>query len=84
MRLMSGLVDDDEYSLHHEFSSSITKTDETSITKIMAFILEHGNPFNEDSQPIRNIVTGTVHPKETASFLLTCVSVGDEALYGLC
>ena len=53
--------DNDEYSLHHEYSQSVTKEDQKSVTLIMDYILERGNPFNTDepSEIINiNIATG--------------------------
>ena len=38
--------DNDENSLHHEYSQSVTDGDQKSITLIMDYILEQDNPFN--------------------------------------
>ena len=39
---------DDEYSLHHEFSTAVTKSDEICVTKIRNFIPQRENPLDTD------------------------------------
>ena len=53
--------EDDEYSLHYEFSDRITKADKHNVAALMKNVLQRGNPFNLD-QPkrIMNIATGAI------------------------
>ena len=74
------LNEEDEYSLHHEFSQFITKADENSISLIVDFLLRRGNPFDTSyCITLINIVTNTDIDKESEQFLLNCVSIGSEA-----
>ena len=38
--------EDDEYSLHYEFSDRITQADKHSVAVLMKNVLQRGNPFN--------------------------------------
>ena len=37
--------EEDEYSIHQEYSKMITKTDINCVSAIMNYIRERGNPF---------------------------------------
>ena len=71
---------DDEYSLHHEYSPSVTEADQENISLLVDYILERGNPFNTDKpSEIFNIATGTKLNEEESQFLLHCISLGESA-----
>ena len=38
--------ENDEYTLRHEFSPSLTEADEQCVSLLMEYILQRGNPFN--------------------------------------
>ena len=65
--------EDDEYTLHHEFSRSLTEIDTRCIAFIMGYLLQRRNPFDVD-KPIGliNISTGTKINKDSTDFLLNC------------
>ena len=75
--------EDDEYSLHHEFSNSITEADDKCIRLIFDYISNCGNPFKtEGSYPITNIVTNAQLDAESNAFLLQCLTMGEAACDG--
>ena len=47
------MSDDDEYPIHHEFSSSARALDELQVQQIFASISRLGNPFDLGSSTIR-------------------------------
>ena len=60
LRHWCSVNENDEYSLHHEFSKSITEADETCVSQITEYIRERFNPFStEGESEIVNIVTKT-------------------------
>ena len=67
-------------SLHHQFSLSVTKADEKSVSLLMECVLQRGNPFNTDKhKEIINIATGTRVDENETNFLLSCISLGETA-----
>ena len=46
MNTFCQMDDDDEYSLHCQFSDRITKADKHSIAVLVKNVLQHGNLFN--------------------------------------
>ena len=46
-------MNENDDSLHHEYSQSVTKEDQKSVTLIMDYILERGNPCNTDKPPLK-------------------------------
>ena len=72
--------EDDEYSLHYEFSKPITVADQKSVASLMDNILQRGKPFDtEEPKGISNIATGAKLDKEVQDFLLNCISLGKAA-----
>ena len=69
------LTTNDQYSLHHKFSQTITKFDENCVNQILDFVLQRGNPFNIDSKQVKNIVTGTSLIKDSYEFLVPCIEM---------
>ena len=69
--------EDNQYSLHYEFSKPITESDQKSVASLMNNILPHGNPFDtEEPKGIINIATGATLDKEEQDFFLNCISLG--------
>ena len=58
LRQMSGMNNEDEYSLHHEFSKQRKKTDLQCVKQLVAYVNERGNPFDGREILIKNLVTG--------------------------
>ena len=72
--------EDDEYSLHYEFSDRIIKADKHNIAALMNNVLQRGSPFNlEQSKGIMNIATGAILEKDEEDFQMTCISLGKAA-----
>ena len=70
----------DEYSLHDEFSPTITDTDIKIVSLIKEYILQRGNPFNLDKpQLFINITSGVAVEKEVCEFLLNFMQLGEAA-----
>ena len=71
---------DDECSLHSEFSDRITKAHKHSVTVLMKYVLQRGNPFNlEQTKGIMNIGSGEILEKDEEDFLMNCSSLGKAA-----
>ena len=61
MNIVCQMDEDDEYSLHYEFSDRITKADKHNVAALMKNVLQRGNPFNlEQPKSIINIATGAI------------------------
>ena len=45
MKTVCYMDEDDEYSLHYEYSDRITKADKHSVAALMKSLLQRGNPF---------------------------------------
>ena len=48
MNIVCQINEDDEYSMHYEFSDQITKADKHSVAALMKNVLQGGNPFNRE------------------------------------
>ena len=59
-------MDDEEYSLHLEFSPSVTEADKKSVSLLM-------------EREIINIATGTRVDEEETKFLVSSISLGESA-----
>ena len=70
---------DDEYSLHHEFSTAVTKADEICVTKIRNFIAQRENPFDTDRNTLKNVATGAVFSESDSNFFKSSIEVGEKA-----
>ena len=80
MNTVCQMDEDDEYSLHYEFSDRITKADKHNVAALMKNVFQHGNPFNlEQPKGIMNIATGVSLEKAEEDFLLNCISLGKAA-----
>ena len=73
--------DYDKYSMHHEFSFSVTALDELQVHQISASISRHGNLFDLGSSSIRNLVTCSEVDSKLSAFLLKVNEVGGNAPY---
>ena len=64
--------DNDEYSLHHEFSQKTSEHDNECVEQMTSYVLRKGNPFNPDVS-IKNLVTKAQFDDEACIFLLSCI-----------
>ena len=72
------LTKEDDYSLHHEFSATITEADEECVEQIVNHIAVWNNPFDTALSTVTNMErTGKEIDAETASFLINCVRKGE-------
>ena len=79
LRELCCLNKDNEYTVHHEFSQTLTEADEECVEQIVTCIGERNNPFNTAiTTKVTNIVTGKEVNKETSSFLINCIKKGEE------
>lgn len=63
---------EDVQPTHKEWNSSRIDKDEKDIQIVINLFFQHDNHFAESNTPLRNIVSGTLSPSETAaSFLLS-------------
>ena len=80
MNTVCQMDEDDEYSLHYEFSDRITKADKHNVAALMKNVFQHENPFNlEQPKGIMNIATGVILEKAEEDFLMNCISLGKAA-----
>ena len=80
MNIVCQMDEDDEYSLHYEFSDWITKADKHNVAALMKNVLQRGNPFSlEQPKGIRNNSTGAILEKDEEDFLMNCISLGKAA-----
>ena len=71
------IINEGEYSIHHEFSMSRTETDVSAVNRMMDYIKSRGNPF-EDSNPLpRNFKTGELMGEPLAKSLIRAVETGE-------
>ena len=68
-----------EYSTHHEFSSSTTASEESNIQTICQFFSQRGDIFDEGD--FQNIATGEILDNATKPFLLGCLERGDKLFH---
>ena len=81
LRKISSVNQEDEYSLHHEFSEKLSETDQTYIQQLVDYISNIGNPFDPENSTMKNLVTGATLDAATTSFLLDSVVKGTEAYH---
>ena len=72
------LTVEDEYSLRHEFSMTLTEADEECVQQIAHYIRECKNLFDTANSKVTTLVTGKEIDEETASSLLSCIRKGEE------
>ena len=77
LRSICHLTIQDEYTLHHEFSNSITKRDSENVKEAVDYIRNKHNPFvTEINDQMRNLVTEEHIPTETTQFSLQWNALG--------
>ena len=69
----------DEYSTHHEFSSSTTASEESNIQTICQFLPQRGDIFGEGE--LQNIIPGEILDNATKQFLPGCLERGDKLVH---
>lgn len=67
LREISGINNEDEYSLHHEFSEQRTEVDKNCVKQLASYIQERGNPFDVKESVIKNLVTGKILSEDRKS-----------------
>ena len=76
MNISCQMDEDDEYSLHYEFSDRIPKADKHNVVAPLKNVIQRGNPFNlEQLKDIMNIATDAVLEKEEKDFLMNSISL---------
>lgn len=82
LRDYCGLVYEDEYSLHHEFSKATTTNDEQCVRRIMIFMEKQGNPFtlacSQSCKELHNIITKEKLNRQRSTHLLNCIQIGEK------
>ena len=79
LRELCCLNKDNEYTVHHEFSQTLTEGDEEYVEQIVTYTAERNNPFDTSiTTKVTNIVTGKEVNKETSSFFINCIKKGEE------
>ena len=75
---MCYISNNDEYSLRHEFSASVTENDREAVSNIIDYINEHVNPFRMDKNTLVNLATGVKFDTCSSEFFINCLQIGDE------
>ena len=70
LRQMSGINNEDEYSLHHGFSKQRTEADLQCVKQLVAYVNERENLFDGSEILIKNLVTGATFNEKSSSFIL--------------
>ena len=69
----------DEYTLHHELSDSITKRDAENVKEAVEYIKNRSNPFTtEIKDQMKNLITEEYISTESIQFALRCITLGTE------
>ena len=80
MNTVCQMDEDDEYSLHYEFSDRIAKVVKHNVAALMKNVLQRGNTFSlEQLKGIMNNATGAILEKDEEDFLMNCISLGKAA-----
>ena len=69
LRKISSVDQEDEYSLHHEFSENFSETDQTYIQQLVDYISDRRNPFDPENSTMKNLVIRATLDAATTSFL---------------
>ena len=76
MNISCQMDEDDEYSLHCEFSGWIPKGDKHKVVALMKNVIQRGNPFNlEQLKGTMNIATSAILEKGEEDFQINCISL---------
>ena len=76
---MSGINNEYEYSLHHQFSKQHTETDLQCVKQLVFLCDERGNPFDGREFLIKNLVTIATFDENSSSFIRNCFAEGKVA-----
>ena len=79
LRKISGVDQEDEFSLHHEFSEKLSETDQTYIQQLVGYISERGNPFDPENTTMKDLFNGATFDAKSMLFLLGSVTKSKEA-----
>ena len=72
------LKDDNEYSLHHEFSDATTEADERCVKQTFEYMMQRGKPFEISNDYLQDIVAGIHVEITTSEFLLNYINIGED------
>ena len=72
---MCDLLENDEYSTHHEFSNSITEHEEKHVESLKSFLSEKSSFL--DPGKLCHVISGKVLTNEESQFLLSCNKNGE-------
>ena len=75
---MCNISNNDEYSLRHEFSASVTENDREAVSTIIDYINEHVNPFRMYENTLVNLAAGVKFDTCSSEFLINCLQIGDK------
>ena len=70
---MCNISNNDQYSLHHEFSLSVTENNREAVLNITNYINEHVNPFRMDENTLLNLARGVKFDICSSEFLINCL-----------
>ena len=73
------MTEEDEYSLHHEFSTTLIEADEECAEQIVNYIAVRNNHSDIATSTVTNIGHGKETDGETAFFLIDCVRREEES-----
>lgn len=79
LRNLCEINNEDEHSLHHNFSSKRNENDKANVNQLVSYVTQRGNPFDVNNTTLKNLATGTSFSKESSEFLLSCVKKGEES-----
>ena len=67
-----------DLSLHHEFSKSISETDQAAVKRMIEYIKDYGNPFYVSETSVKNFVTGEQLEEGITTHHLNCLEIGEK------
>ena len=73
-----GLVEENEYNIHHEFCESQTKEDTSDVNDLMKHIVERCNPLTDTQEVPINFSNGKKLEKELVASLMESVKIGEK------
>ena len=78
LEILCNLIVDDEYNLHHEFSSSANKADKIAFDTLFEYFKDNNNPFGFSNHSVVNSMTGEFIDPELTENLMHSITIGEE------
>ena len=78
LEILCNLIVDDEYNLHHEFSSSANKADKIAFDTLFEYFKDNNNPFGFSNDSVVNSMTGEFIDPELTENLMHSITIGEE------